>query len=208
MERAGLDAELELLHFRKLLWRDLDVTLSRFGEHGGYEIWCKADDASLVWNRIVKAGEPFACIPAGAEAMDILDLEAGVLRPGRDYEAARDGFAAQPTPSDLGLLSLIDDEHTLFNGRSALLAAKGTKTRVGVQMDGDAPAPRTPLLRNGHRVGETMNARYSPALQCAIALAVIDKTDAVVDMRLALPDGSAATVVDLPFLPVPDPIAE
>lgn len=208
VEAAGLNAELEPLRFGMTPLRDLEVTLSRFGEHGGYEIWCEADDAPLIWNRVVKAGEPFACVPAGVEAMDILDLEAGVPRPGRDYEAMRDGFAISPAPQDLGLLSLIDEDHTLFNGRSAMLAARNTKTRVGVQLAGDKPASHAPLLRGGRIVGETMHSLYSPALQRAIALAVVNVSDSEPGTRLTLPDGTTADVVALPFLPVPDPIAE
>ena len=60
VEAAGLDGALEPLSFRKQFWRGLDVTLSRFGEHGGFELWCDADDGSLVWDRIVKAGADFA----------------------------------------------------------------------------------------------------------------------------------------------------
>ncbi|HUB85734.1 MAG TPA: hypothetical protein VL971_08575, partial [Rhizomicrobium sp.] len=40
---AGLDAGIAPLNFRKLFWRGLDVTISRWGEQNGYEIWCAAD---------------------------------------------------------------------------------------------------------------------------------------------------------------------
>ena len=42
LKAAGLETELEPLAFRKLSWRGIEVTLSRWGEHGGYEIWCAA----------------------------------------------------------------------------------------------------------------------------------------------------------------------
>ncbi|HTT98015.1 MAG TPA: glycine cleavage T C-terminal barrel domain-containing protein [Rhizomicrobium sp.] len=207
-EAAGFGDPLEALKFRKLFWRGLDITLSRFGEHAGFEVWCKPDDALILWGRLLKAGEPFAMKLAGLHAMDLLDLVAGVPRPERDYEAARDGFATAPTPFELKLESLIDDDHLLFNGRAASLSAPRTRTRVGIELDGDKPAPHAPLLHNGQRAGRTMGSLYSPALQRAIALATVDLSSAKPGTRLTLPDGTAAKVVDLPFLPVPDPIAE
>jgi aminomethyltransferase len=204
VEAAGLDAALEPLAFRKLFWRGLDVTLSRFGEHGGFELWCESEDAPLVWDRVAKAGQAFALKPVGIRAMDIADLEAGVPRPGRDYAPARDGLAADPTPHELGLNSLIEDDHALFNGRTAFLAAPRTKTRVGIELDGDTPFPRADLMRNGRVIGRTMSSLYSPTLRRAIALAIVDNAAAAPGTELS----GGARVVGLPFLPASDPIAE
>jgi aminomethyltransferase len=203
VDTAGMDANLDLLHFRNFFWRGLDVTLSRFGEHGGYEIWCKADDAPLVWNRVARAAEPFAFKLAGLDAMDVLDLEAGVPRQGRDYQVAREDFAVRPTPAELGLLSLIDGNHTLFNGRAALRANKCTSVRVGLELEDNLPAPRTAVLRSGQRVGETMSSLCSPALQRAIAMATVDVSVSEPGTVLVLPDGRMARVCALPFLPTP-----
>jgi aminomethyltransferase len=207
VEAAGLDGALEALKFRRIFWRGLDVTLSRFGEHGGYELWCKADEAPIVWSRIMKAGDAFAAKAAGLNAMDIVDLEAGVPRPGRDYQAARDAFAAVPTPFELGLVSLIDEDHAIFNGRAACLSAPRIRTRVGIELDDETPMADMPLMRGSSRAGQTMSSRYSPALQRAIALAIVDVSAAEPGTELTL-SGSSARVAALPFLPVPDPIGE
>ena len=196
VEAAGLDPALDPLRFRKSFWRGADVTLSRFGEHGGYEIWCAPDDALLVWDRIVKAGAPYALKPVGAKAMDILDLEAGVPRPGRDYEPAREGFAPTPTPWELGLESLIDPDHATFNGRAAALAAPRDKTRVGIAFD-ETPRPHAPI-----KGGRTLSSLYSPALKRAIALAIVDTAHATPGMEV-----EGGRVAALPFLAVPDQIA-
>lgn len=207
VEAAGLDGALDPLTFKKIFWRGCDVTLSRFGEHGGYELWCKADDAPIVWSRIAKAGETFALKPAGLNAMDVLDLEAGVPRPRRDYRGAREAFAQSPTPFELGLETLIDADHELFNGRTACLAAPHGRTRVEIELDDENPAPNTPLLRGGQHVGETMGSLYSPALQRAIALAIVDVSVAEPGTTLTI-SGRSVRVAALPFLPTPDPLAE
>ena len=204
---AGLDPALEPLNFRNLFWRGLEVTLSRFGEHGGYELWCKADDGSIVWDRIAKAGTAYALKPAGLDAMDILDLEAGVPRPERDYEPARDGFGAEPSPFDLGLESLIDDDQKLFNGKAALQGIQKTKTRVGIEFDSEIPMAHTPLLKVTEVVGRTWSSLYSPSLRGAIALAQVNRDVAGPGTELAC-GGQIARVCALPFLPVPDSIGE
>jgi glycine cleavage system T protein (aminomethyltransferase) len=198
-EAAGLDAQSAALTLKKTFWRGLDVTVSRLGEHGGYEIWCNADDAHIVWDRVLHAGKPFAIRPIGLDAIDLLDLEAGVPRPGRDYTPARGGFAAEPSPVDLGLQSLVDADHATFNGRAAYLALPRTRTRVGIDLDGEVPAPRAALSLGGRMVGKTLGSAYSPALRRAIALAVVDSAAAAPGTVLRLGDGEVR-VGALPFL--------
>ena len=212
----GLDPTLELSSFRKESFKGFDVTLSRFGEFGGYEIWCDADDAPVVWDRVMRAGEPFAILPAGLDAMDLLDIEAGVPRPGRDYDGAADPNAAEPLAAELRLDKLIDAEHAGFNGARAALAAKLRVVLTGLVIDGAVPAPFTPVTIDARPVGRTLSSRYSPLLRRAIALAQIDTAHAVpgtaVQLQLPasrtqLPTVAAARIADLPFLPPPDPIA-
>ncbi len=211
----GLDAALELSSFRKETWKGVDVTLSRFGELGGYEIWCAASDAPLIWDRVARAGEPFAILPAGLDAMDVLDIEAGVPRPGRDYAGASGPNAAAPLAGELRLESLIDAEHAGFNGAKAALAATPRVRLTGLVIDSAAPAPFTPVTVEGRAIGRTLSACYSPLLRRAIALAQIEQVRAVpgtaVQIQLPasrdmLPTVAAARIADLPFLAPPDPI--
>jgi aminomethyltransferase len=219
IEAAQLTADIEKLAFRRLSWRGIDVTLSRFGEHGGFEIWCAPDDGVLVWDRIARAGENFGLESAGTAAMDVLDLDAGIARPERDYEPARDGAANGPSPVALGLESLIDLDHQTFNGRTAFLAAreKEPKRLAGIEIASDIPAPFTPLLLKGRSVGQTLRSVWSPSLRRAIALAQIDVSAFAPGKKLTLtlppsrdfPElrTAEARVAALPFLKVPDSIA-
>jgi len=209
LEDAGLDAKLEPLAFRKLSWRDLDITLSRWGEHGGYEIWCTADDAILVWDRIAAAGRAFGILPAGTRATDVLDMEAGVPRPYRDYTPADTG--PEPSPKELRLEKLIDESHAHFNGRKAYLAASPSHRIVGVLLDSGMPVPDGLLYRSGRAVGRMLTSLYSPALRRAIGWARIENASSEPDTRLSLLSGPdsiavAVTVSDLPFVPTPVPI--
>ncbi|MGD0192093.1 MAG: glycine cleavage T C-terminal barrel domain-containing protein [Rhizomicrobium sp.] len=218
VEAMGLQVNLEALSFRRFTWRTSDVVVSRFGEHGGYEIWCTEADATLVWDRILRAGATFGLIPVGTAAMDTLDLEAGIPRPFLDYVPATAGDAREPCPEDYGMLSLIDKELTTFNGQ-----AKRTRDNVapswrlmGIEIESQCPAPHTPLSLSGQIVGRTLSSLYSPSLRRAIALAQISPSAATAGARLSLmlpPSLDApelrmveARIVDLPFLAQPDSI--
>ena len=215
LEACGLTGDIEPLSFRKLSWRGIDVTLSRWGEQDGYEIWCEPDDGVLVWDRLMRAGARFGIVPAGTAAQDVLDLEAGIARPYRDYAPAHDGDASAPSPRALGLELLVDAAHLGFNGRAGFLAAREreTKTLAGVEISADTPAPFTPLMRNGAQVGHTLHSVYSPALRRAIALASLDIRAAIPGtiLSLTLPPSfatpilrqAAARVTSLPFLASP-----
>jgi aminomethyltransferase len=213
LKAAGLETELEPLAFRKLSWRGIEVVLSRWGEHGGTEIWCAPDDGVIVWDRLMRAGAAYGIVPAGVAAMDVLDLEAGVPRPELDYKPARVASDAEPMPAAFGLVSLIDEAHHGFNGRRAFLAAKPSRKLVGLEIDSDEPAPFTPIALNDKIVGHTLRSVYSPALKRAIALATVDDAAAAVAtlLSLTLPPAmakpelrkAAARVTSLPFLEKP-----
>ena len=216
---AGLRVALDLLSRVRLDWGGVGIELSRFGEHSGFEIWCGCDDALVVWDRIVRAGAPFALRPAGAEATDTLDIEAGIARPWRDFAPARDASGPSPTPAQLALESLIDEGHRGFNGFRNWNARKGSgdRTLAGIVVDGDQPVPFAPLLRDGRKVGRTLSSRYSPSLRRAIALAELESAhvEPGTNFSLAEPGSLArsevssltAHVAALPFLPPPDSIA-
>ena len=212
----GIDPALEPLHFRQQEWRGLTFTLSRFGEHNGYELWASNEHAMYLWDRFTIAGAPFALTPIGADAIDTLDIEAGVPRPGRDYDGAHDPHATAPLAAELRMGALIEAEQG-FNGRAAALAAQPKRRLCGILLDSDKPAPFASLLLGNQVVGRALSSRYSPTLRRAIALAQVDLAHATAGTRLSLilPPSrqallttvAAATVVDLPFLPAPDPIA-
>jgi aminomethyltransferase len=216
LQAVGLDADLAPLSFHKLFWRGLDVTLSRWGEQGGYEIWCKADDCFVLWDRLMHAGEAFGIRAAGSDAADILDIEMGVPRPDRDYRATKESFEFMPSPRSLGLESLIDDEHLAFNGRRAFLEARSAENfaLVGLTLDTEIPVPFSPLVRSGQRVGKTLTSVHSPMLRRAIALAQVEKSAAAIgtEFSVALPlsldrydsRSVSAHVAELPFVALPE----
>jgi glycine cleavage system aminomethyltransferase T len=219
LRATGLNADIAPLGFRKLFWRGLDITISHWGEQNGYEIWCPADDCYLVWDRLLRAGIPFGIEPAGLSAMDVLDIQAGVPRPARDYLPAKDGFTVDPSVESLALERLIDEQHLAFNGRAAWLEHRDRSETVlvGVEIDAQTPAPFTGLTRKNISAGHTLASVYSPVLRRAIALAQVEKASAAPGTAFTLTIPGAletpekhnvtARVVKLPFVEAPDSIS-
>jgi aminomethyltransferase len=197
LKAAGLEAGLSPLSLRRLDWRGLPVSLARLGL--GVTIGCSADDAPVVWDRLFAAGRPFALMPAGQAALDILEIESGIVRPLRDYTPAHEGFAATPTPQALGLGALVDRAH-LFNGRAGVLAAGPATALAGFLVEGEPPRPGTPVQHGTETVGRTLGSRFSPAMQQAIAMAVLPDPAPEGPFTIG---GSICRPVELPFLPNP-----
>ena len=127
--------------------RPVEVLRQGFtGEHG-YELWVKADDGVAVWDAIEAAGKPYGILPAGAWALDLARLEAGLLIVGYDYTSAgpdHGGAGIQAagkyraSPFDLGLGRLIDFRKGDFVGKAALQRMSNTgdhRQLVGLDID-------------------------------------------------------------------------
>lgn len=197
LRTAGLDAALPPWSWQKTDWQGLDMSVARLGL--GFEIACGGEDGLIVWDRLMTAGRDFALLVAGQTALDMLETESGLLRPGRDYKPARDGFAAGPRPQDLGLCALMDRTH-LFNGRTGALAAGPDTGLCGVLLDEEAPLSDVPLRLGAETIGRLVASRYCPALRQVAGLAVIGQ------VRPEGPVTAGQTpcrLVELPFLPLP-----
>jgi glycine cleavage system aminomethyltransferase T len=149
-------------------WRGVSVTVSRWSSlsHAldGYELACANDDAVMVFDRLWRAGQNLGLVLAGQEAFDTLLLEQGVPIPGMDFAPAREAKAREPLPAALGLSD----------------SSQGTpRVLAGLEFDSEVPMAFAPVLRNGAIIGATMRSAYSPVLRRAIALAQLDRAQAV-----------------------------
>jgi aminomethyltransferase len=197
---AGVDTDVVPMMAQRFEWRGLEAVLSRFGL--GYELWCDPDSALIVWDRLAAAGRAFALRPAGLAALDILEYENGIMRAGRDYKPARDGFAPQPLPQSLGFSGFIDRAH-VFNGRAGYVAAGADASLAGVVLDSDTPIAGTTLTYEGRAVGRVLSTKFSPAMQAAIGFALLSDPWPAGHLTAG---STSCRPVALPFLPIPAPI--
>ncbi len=166
--------------------------------------------AARAWRHVTGRTDEAAIAPAGWGAMDVLRVEAGACRYGRELSEAIDPLTA-------GLDARVNFDHD-FIGREALervRAAGSRRRRIGLTLPrpagGEAPSlPRqgaSVYAGDGRHVGEITSATYSPALEAPIAMAYVtpDVTDDT-PLEVDAPAGRLeASVAPLPFVRVPEP---
>jgi aminomethyltransferase len=177
-------------------WRGLAVTVFRCPRAHGYELSCAAQDAIPVFDRLMRHAPLLALRLIGEEALELLQLEAGLPLVHGDFAPAREALAREPSLASLG-----------FKARSHGDSDSVRRVLAGIAWDSDQPAPFAPVFAGGKEVGRTLRSLYSPALKCAIALAQLDPDGGapgtVVSMMRLESSGlmeSAGRVVALPFL--------
>ena len=177
-------------------WRGLAITVFHCGRLGGYELSVAPEDATLAFDRLFRGRRLVSLRLAGEEALQLLQLEAGLPLPYLDFAPARELFARAPAPAPLGF----EQPHD---------AGGSTAKRVlaGLELESDQPLPFAPVFAGGGKVGRTLRSLYSPSLKAAIALAQVAPKHASPGTVLTVRHAGtrdlrevSARVVPLPFL--------
>jgi aminomethyltransferase len=146
------------------------VILARTGYTGedGFEISCLRAAAPDLWDRLLRAGQPFGLAPCGLAARDTLRLEAAM--PLYGHELDRD-----TTPAEGGQGAFLRPKEVDFVGRAGL-AARGAPAKHLVGLIGQgrrAARAGYPVLVAGEPKGKITSGALSPTLGQPIALAFI-----------------------------------
>jgi aminomethyltransferase len=171
----GLPAEHDYMSFVEATLDGLALTVCRTGYTGelGYELVVPSEHALVVWDALIRAGEPYGLRPAGLAARDTLRTEMGYPLHGQDLSPeispvqARSGWAVGWSKPE-------------FWGRAALLAEKEAgprRTLWGLlALDRGIPRPHMTVLRGDRPVGEVTSGTFSPTERIGIGLALLDTT--------------------------------
>jgi aminomethyltransferase len=167
--------------------------VSRTGYSGelGYEIFCDAKNAEMLWEAITEAGAK----PYGLAAVETLRIESGLIFIGYDY------FQHQTNPFDMSLDSVISLDTGDFNGKAALRETAESPPRrlVTLGVDGDVvPEYGAAVTVAGEPAGTLTSPCLSPTLGRIIGMAVLDAGFAGLgtNVQVALPDGTATATVE------------
>ncbi len=157
------------------------VMISRTGYTGerGYEIFCRAEDAASIWDRIVAEGKPRGIIPASFTALDWVRVESYLLFYPYDnsqlYPFENEGPG--DTLWELGLDFTVSPGKTGFRGAEEHYRLKG-KERFkiyGVLADtGQIMEPGDQLWERDARVGVVTCGMYSRLTKRSMAIARMD----------------------------------
>ena len=154
------------------------VMLSRTGYTGerGYEMFCRGQDAPVIWDRILQEGAAMGIIPCRFTTLDLLRTESYLLFFPFDnsemYPFADEGPG--DTLWELGLNFTVSPGKVGFRGAEEHYRLKGRERfRIwGLKLAGrNAPGNGAPVFRGGTQVGLVTQAMYSPLNQHTIAIA-------------------------------------
>jgi aminomethyltransferase len=174
---------------------------SRTGYTGedGVELIVPAEAATAVWEAILAAGSPRGLVACGLGARDTLRLEAGMPLYGHELREDSDPFA-------LGLGLAINLEGRAFPGSGRFAACQDRpagRVRVGLALDSKRSAREGhPVMLGDRQVGLVTSGSFSPTLDRAIAMAMVDRDVAAhgTALDVLIRDAKqAATVTPLPF---------
>ena len=161
------------------------------GTAGGVDLIAAAADAGRLRAALLGAG----AVEVGAEAVEILRIEAGTPRFGAE-------MGAETMPAEAGIVeSAVSFAKGCYIGQEtvARLHYKGRPNRNLRGLRLSAPAAAGAILRLGEKeVGRVGSACVSPALG-PIALAIVRREAEPGDELAVGEDGVTARVVDLPF---------
>ena len=150
----------------------VDCLVARTGYTGedGFELFCDAKRALIVWRAVTEVGERHGLRPCGLGARDTLRLEAGMPLYGN--ELTRD-----TNPFEVNLGRVVKLEKGEFVGRAALQAiqqAGPARKLIGLEMrDNAIPRAGYPVRAEGRDVGHVTSGTLSPTLGTKIAMALV-----------------------------------
>jgi folate-binding protein YgfZ len=156
-------------HMERTFGRAATCSIRRRDQLGvpGFDLVCRTDVADGVRRMLTAAG----AVPGGADAFEVLRIEAGTPVFGKDIDDNRFvmevGFAARAVSYSKGC----------YLGQEPIVMARdraGHVNRVFVRLtvQGDPPAPGTKVLRDGAEVGVVTSSCHSPRFG-ALALAYL-----------------------------------
>lgn len=154
------------------------VTITRTGYTGerGYEIFCRGQDAGMIWDRILDEGASMGIIPCRFTTLDMLRVESYLLFYPYDnsemYPFENEGPG--DTLWELGLDFTVSPGKTGFRGAEEHYRLKG-KERFkiwGLKLDGtNVPGNGAPVYRGDEKVGIVTQAMHSPLNKHTVAIA-------------------------------------
>lgn len=161
------------------------VLLSRTGYTGedGFELYCRSEDASVLWEMLLDEGSESGVLPAGLGARDTLRLEAALPLYGQE-------LSENISPIEAGLGRFVKPGKGDFMGRAAMLEQLGgsqqpepdqqhgqnpKKKLAGFEMvDRAVPRNGYEVYSSGIKAGYVTSGGFFPTLKKNMGLAMLD----------------------------------
>ncbi|MBK0370123.1 glycine cleavage system aminomethyltransferase GcvT [Flavobacterium agrisoli] len=175
------------------------ISATGYTGSGGFEIYCKNEDAEAIWNKVFEAGATYGIKPIGLAARDTLRLEMGFCLYGNDINDT-----TSPLEAGLGWITKFTKEFTNSEALKKQKEEGVTKKLVAFEMK-ERAVPRHDYVivdANGNEIGIVTSGTMSPSLNIGIGLGYVNVKNSEVDTPIFIrirKNDVPAKVVKLPF---------
>lgn len=154
----------------ELLVAGIPCLISRTGYTGedGFELYCAPEKAPLLWDALLRAGEPEGLIPCALGARDTLRLEAAMPLYGHE-------MTETITPLEAGLSYFVKMKKPEFIGKEAFLEhSTPERGRIGIEVTGRGIAREGCEVFSGDvKIGTVTSGTHCPYLKKAVGMALL-----------------------------------
>ena len=175
------------------------ISATGYTGSGGFEIYCKNNEAEQIWNKVFEAGAAFGIKPIGLAARDTLRLEMGYCLYGNDIDET-----TSPIEAGLGWITKFSKD---FINAESLKKQKeeGVDRRLKAFELDERGIPRQGYAivnENGDNIGIVTSGTMSPSLKKGIGMGYVKKGYTKLGTKIFIQirnKAVAATLVKLPF---------
>jgi aminomethyltransferase len=182
--------------------KEVIISATGYTGAGGFELYCYNNDAPVIWEAIMEAGEPFGLLPAGLAARDTLRLEMGYCLYGNDIDDT-----TSPIEAGLGwIVKFVEGKDFIDRQLMEKHKKQGVERKlVGIEMIGRGiPRHGYPLVDNDeNEIGYVTSGTMSPILQKGIGMAYLKEDFASLGSTVYVKvrnKNIEAMVVKMPFI--------
>jgi len=175
------------------------ISATGYTGSGGFEIYCKNEDAVQIWNKVFEAGADYGIKPIGLAARDTLRLEMGYCLYGNDIDDT-----TSPIEAGLGWITKFTKDFVNNEALAKQKEQKPDRKLVAFELN-ERGIPRHGydiVDGNGAVIGNVTSGTMSPCLQKGIGMGYVPRIMAKSGSQIYIQvrkKAIPATVVKLPF---------
>ena len=175
------------------------ISATGYTGSGGFEIYCKNEEAVQIWNKVFEAGADYGIKPIGLAARDTLRLEMGYCLYGNDIDDT-----TSPIEAGLGWVTKFTKDFVNHEALAKQKENKPEKRLVAFELD-ERGIPRQGydiVDGNGNVIGNVTSGTMSPCLQKGIGMGYVPRIKAKSGTQIHIQvrkKAIPATIVKLPF---------
>jgi aminomethyltransferase len=195
-------ASIKYYHFEVGTFAGIDdviISATGYTGSGGFEVYCKNEDAEKLWHNVFEAGASYGIKPIGLAARDTLRLEMGFCLYGNDINDT-----TSPIEAGLGWITKFTKNFTNHEALKAQKEQGVTRKLVGFELT-ERGIPRHDyeiVDADGNAIGIVTSGTMAPSLGKGIGMGYVATAYATVGSVIYIKirnNQVAAQVVKLPF---------